>query len=69
MKRKLLLIKIIESHCRFKFSRWQILRMLRHDFDHLKKAARFVAKAEKITGRKYPNFGRSLTRRTRHATQ
>ena len=65
MKRKLLLIKAIESHCRFRFSKLQILRMLNNDIDSLKKMARFVAKAEKITHKKYPNSGRSLTRQRR----
>ena len=65
MKRKLLLIKAIESHCRFRFSKIQILRMLSHDMDSLKKMARFVAKAEKITSRKYPNSGHTLTRQRR----
>ena len=65
MKRKLLLIKAIESHCRFRFSKLQILRMLSHDIDSLKKMARFVAKAEKITSQKYPNLGRHLTRKHR----
>lgn len=65
MKRKLLLIKAIESHCRFRFSKLQILRMLSHDLNSLKKMARFVAKAEKITARKYPNSGHTLTRQRR----
>lgn len=65
MKRKLLLIRAIESHCRFQFSKIQILRMLNHDIDSLKKMARFVRKAEKITSQKYPNSGRSLTRQRR----
>jgi predicted nucleic acid binding AN1-type Zn finger protein len=65
MKRKLLLIKAIESHCRFRFSKLQILRMLSHDLNSLKKMARFVAKAEKITARKYPNSGDTLTRQRR----
>ena len=65
MKRKLLLIRAIESHCRFRFSKIQILRMLSHDIDSLKKMARFVAKAEKITARKYPNSGHTLTRQRR----
>jgi hypothetical protein len=39
--------------------------MLSHDLNSLKKMARFVAKAEKITARKYPNSGRSLTRQRR----
>ena len=65
MKRKLLLIKAIESHCRFQFSKLQIIRMLSHDVAHLKKMAQFVAKAEKITGKKYPNSGRHLTRKPR----
>jgi len=67
MKRKLLLIKTIESHCRFRFSRWQIIRMLRHDTNTLKKISRFVQKAEKITGKKYPNAGNHLTRQRRNA--
>jgi hypothetical protein len=54
MKRKLLLIKAIESHCRFRFSKIQILRMLSHDINSLKKMARFVAKAEKITPKNIP---------------
>ena len=65
MKRKLLLIKAIESHCRFRFSKIQILRMLSHDTKYLKKIARFVARAEKITSQKYPNSGRHLTRKHR----
>jgi hypothetical protein len=65
MKRKLLLIRAIESHCRFRFSKIQILRMLSHDLNSLKKMARFVAKAEKITARKYPNSGDTLTRQRR----
>jgi hypothetical protein len=39
--------------------------MLSHDVAHLKKMAQFVAKAEKITGKKYPNSGRHLTRKPR----
>jgi len=39
--------------------------MLSHDIDSLKKMARFVAKAEKITSRKYPNSGHTLTRQRR----
>ena len=65
MKRKLLLIRAIESHCRFRFSKIQIIRMLSHDINSLKKMARFVAKAEKITARKYPNSGHTLTRQRR----
>jgi len=41
--------------------------MLNHDLNSLKKMARFVAKAEKITHKKYPNSGRSLTRQRRHS--
>jgi len=65
MKMKLRLIRIIESHCRFRFSKLQVLRMLSHDLNSLKKMARFVAKAEKITSQKYPNSGRHLTRKRR----
>ncbi len=61
MRKKLLLIKAIESHCRFQFSNLQILRMLKHDEKALKKMARFVIKAEKITGERYPNWGKHLT--------
>jgi len=39
--------------------------MLSHDINSLKKMARFVAKAEKITARKYPNSGHTLTRQRR----
>lgn len=65
MKRKLLLIKAIESHCRFRFSKIQILRMLRHDTNTLKKISKFLTRAEKITGKKYPNSGNHLTRQRR----
>jgi hypothetical protein len=69
MKRKLLLIRAIESHCRFRFSKLQIMRMLSHDLNSLKKMARFVAKAEKITHKKYPNSGDHLTRQRRKIAQ
>ena len=67
MQKKLLLIRVIESHLRYKLSKTQILRMLCCDTKGLKKAARFVIKAEQITGQKYPNRGRTLNKvETKH---
>jgi len=62
MQKKLLLIRVIESHLRYKLSNTEILRMLCCDTKGLKKAARFVIKAEQITGQKYPNRGRTLNK-------
>ena len=60
MRKKLLLIKAIESHCRFQFSKLQVIRMLGRDEKALKKMARFVIKAEKITGQRFPNWGKHI---------
>ena len=67
MQRKLLLIRVIESHLRYKLSKTEILRMLCCETEGLKKAARFVIKAEQITGKKFPNLGHTLNKvETKH---
>jgi hypothetical protein len=62
MQKKLLLIRVIESHLRYKLSNTEIIRLLCCDTKGLKKAARFVIKAEQITGQKYRNRGRTLNK-------
>ena len=62
MQKKLLLIRVIESHLRYKLSNTEILRMLCCETEGLKKAARFVIKAEQITGKKFPNLGHTLNK-------
>ena len=67
MQKKLLLIRVIESHLRYKLSNTEIIRLLCCDTKGLKKAARFVIKAEQITGQKYRNRGRTLNKvQTKH---